>query len=232
MEIDHILSVLKTTFPQIKLEEIESEQYITKIKHADYLSCNIHFERGETNKPTAYITPHSNKAESSFEPASLMIMPDKENDDKLIIQRASFSCRTNIIIDNSSFWESAQEIRIRQLKIIPVILGKTICIETMKIPNPRTFKVNMINNNQLIVNIWAYDEEIEIDISNPSNSQIIFHKNCDWTFQKYLPNRIIIFDSMPEIIISFDESIVKDSILIKCEHHIRSNEYYVLVVSH
>lgn len=232
MEIDTILNVLKVAFPQFKHEDIENDQILEKITQANFLSFNIHFEKGDENTPTVYITQHKNIVEAAFKPTSIMLMHDREHDHKLIIRQAPFSCKTNIIIDNPSLWESTKEIKIRQLKIIPAILDEIICIETMKIPTPRTFKVNIKNDNQLNVNIWAFDEETEIDISDSSIPQSIFRKNCDWTFQKYLPDEIIRFESMQEIVISFDENIVKGSILIKRQHHIRPDEYYVLVVSH
>jgi len=231
LEIDPILNVLKATFPQFELKEIEREHFLEKISQADYLSFNIHFEKGEKNAPTVYITPHKSKAEAAFEPASIMVTPDREYNHKLIIQQAPFGCRTNFIINHSSLWESAQEIRIRQLKIIPAILDEATCIETMRIPNPRTFKAKIKNNNQLIVNIWALDEEREIDISSTSSAQTIFARHCNWTFKKYLPDERIQIDNMPEIVISFDEKVVKGAILIKREHQILSDEYYLLVLS-
>lgn len=230
MEIDPILNVLKTTFLQFKLEEIESGQFIEKIPQAEFISLNIHFEKGEEYTPTVYITPHKNKMEAVFKPTSIILIPNRDNDHKLNILQTPFSCRTNIIIDNPTFWESAREIRIRQLKIIPAILDEAICIETMKIPNPRTFKVNIKNDNQLNVNIWSFDEEREIDISNICTTKIIFSRNSNWLFRKYLANQRIEFDNMPELVFSFDESIVKESILIKRERQILPDEYYILVL--
>lgn len=230
MEIDPILNVLKTTFPEFKLNEIESGQLLDKLTLADYLSFNIHFEKGEENTPTVYITPHKSNVDAVYKQASIMVASDWKNDHKLIIQESLFSCRTNIIIDNPSFWESAQVIRIRQLKIIPASLDETICIETIRTPTPRIFKVTLKNNNQLTVNIWAYDQEREIDISNLL-SQEIPAKNSIWSLKKYLPNQKIQFYDMPEMEISFSENVVKEAILIHREHPIYPDENYVLVVS-
>lgn len=230
--IDPILNMLNAIAPQMKITGIEQVQLIDKMSLADNININIHFDVGDKITPTAFITPRKHQLENNTEENSIMFSSSPESEQNLAAQNIPFNSGTHLIINQESFWNNSQVFKFGQIKIIPLQYDEQKTVETMKIIRPESFSVQYKSTEELLTTIWtSCGDTKKINLSGTSNQQSLFIKNSNWTFKKYLPDQVMKFEWIPEIVLSFDENIVKESIQIKREHSIRKNEYYVFVVS-
>lgn len=212
-------------------ESIEKAQIAEVIKFADSINININLEANDEVKSTAIITSRTRRSELAIteSPIAFLSSGDYQSPYTLATQNIPFSSGSHLIINQPSWWETPEPVVLGRLKLTPIRLGILSTISVIERKNPRTFDIEFIDEDRLTANIWSGKMVKEIDCSN-AFPQKLSAENSHWIFEKYSPSQIMKFNKLPEILLSFDENIIREAILIIREHEIRETEYYVLIV--
>ena len=235
---DKIIELIRAIIPTglIKAQVAENlvRELTVNLKLAEKLqlaeSINIYLDLGD-NQDDQTATSNENQDQTT------LILTTKEKQTQntiqiqpqnLTIKENSFSIGKHIIIDQVSFWEdnaTLTPISVDSLQIFPIILGKEIDIETRQ---PGRNMMVRFDDLGMDLQLWT-DRKIPLvieKITNPiekkeGNYSIIVEQHC---LDKYL-----VFNDLPEIIISFDKKVVKTIITMVRKHNKHKNEYFIFL---
>lgn len=231
-----ILGVIQQLIPQIEVTGINDLklQLTEEMKLAEAININLHFKAGDDPKPTAIITPRKREADDTVQEHSIVLLskeshqPDMLN---LTAQDVPFGSGSHLIINQPSWWESQETIRLRRLRIDPLRPNQSKTIEVLEESPARRFHVYLDGGDHVTIQIWEGMDEWDLDFTQSSTIYTQSAQGSAWTIEKYLPTQIITFDTLQEIVLSFDPKIIRETILIKRERELYHPEYYVLVIS-
>jgi len=231
-EINILLKLLLTLFPNLKFTGIEKLQLVENIKIADIINLNLFIDFSkdtqlvDINHPTKKQYLDKRRTEDPF-----IASPNKKNKVNSILPEKYYSSGIHIRIKAPEFWEKSTGLKLRNIQILPANTNQLISLTEM-VPRktPRQIALQIDNDSKLMICIWKGENGRRIDLKNDLMPNEFPLKNSNWTITRYESNDLMTFETVPEIIISFDENIVKESILIRREHINREDEYYALIL--
>lgn len=232
-DLESLKSILEFVGKFVSHDGPNIDVSLARFNLAENFNINIHFERKEDFKSSsALITSRIRQDNAVVEERSVVILPETnqtKNSFQLTTQEAHFSTGTYIMVNQASWWTDRHPFIQGQLQIIPVLIDYMVTITTLEPGEPRRFRVCLNRDDELTLEIFLGAEKKIISLVDSSQAQFFHAGNSKWIFTKYPPDQIIRLEDLPGIILSFDVSIVKRVVMIKREHEVRENEYYVLL---
>ncbi|NJO40036.1 MAG: hypothetical protein HC865_04995 [Cyanobacteria bacterium RU_5_0] len=209
-----------------RLQLAEQIKVANHIKAADQITININLDRSKNEnspKPTALITATTYQEASS----TSVLIESQEQSSHLTAQNLPFSSGTHLIIDRADWWSDQGHICLRQIKLIPVLLDQLTSFAGIERPG-ETLEANVCADGRLIFSSSS-DRSIEVVHFDPQKEYDL-GGSSKWKFMEYTPDQVIHFTQIPGILLSLVATVAQRAIVLKREHKILPEEYYVLVL--
>lgn len=200
------------------------------------LSFNVYMDRSKQNKFAAIVTS-SKKGDSGsegVEEQSTLVLPQEDNKESLVLPYLPFGSGSHLIVNQGSWWGRGESgfIEIGDIKLIPVIKGRCVEIETAwGYQFCRPFSICLRGIGLKYVDFYWKGEvrSIGYEPHETQNIAELVIGRDKWIFEYYQPTQIIKISSFPNFVFSFDKTVVEQVILITHRHEIRKTKYYVFV---
>lgn len=236
----NFLKLLQGFVPGVKFTGIDT---IQDLKLAENINISINFGTiSNQNKPLAIITPinYKNKSlENSVESIneSIAFLPNNTskgqkiesgNNIKLDIQKIPFSSGINLIINQKDWWKKKgnseeKSVLIGDLKLIPLCENEWGYIKTIE--SEQQFGLSINQDGSIKAEIWRGNLP-PIDIKNLSPDLLE-----TFEFTEYKAGEVMKFETLPELVVSLNEKVVKKAILVEYYPKNSLKEYFVFILA-
>lgn len=228
--LEIIAKIIQIVAPSFKVSLIDKLQFSDKLMLSDNLHININIDLKDIPKSKTVIMPRTQYTDNEIKNESMIIESIIEESQSLITyEKTAVSTGLHIMLNNPLFWNDFNGFKWKQICILPYVTEKKLNICTLESISRRHFELYLCDNGDIQTTIWSGTKPEIVKFDN-NDSTTHSAGGSFWFFEKKTPDKILYFPKLPEIIISFDEKIVKDYLIVTRKPHIEDREeYYILV---